>query len=303
MTFDASVIIKVRNGAATIRRQLQALSAQRDAPPFEVIVVDNGSTDGTARVVQEWIDQGTGAVTDACVISAADRASIPYSCNVGASAASGRLLLFCDADDAVHPGWVGAMTAGLVGPGIAAGRVVAWRDGHPVRGLVPEGPTRTNYLPHVSGCNYAIDRATFLDIGGFDESLPVYGCEDVDIAWRAQENGHPLIHLPAAVVDFTVTPSTRAVKKTFRAAKARIAVAIRYPRSMAEHPITLRAVLTDTARQTLLLPLALARPGTIPRTRILRNVVASHGRLAGYWTYAIRKKPPQYLSRTIQGAQ
>lgn len=295
---DASVIIIVRNGAATIRRQLDALARQVDAPAFEVIVVDNGSSDGTPEVVRGWITEGIGAATTARLVFATDRASIPYARNTGARSARGRLLLWCDADDMVHPGWVVAMCHGNH-KGMACGRIIPWREGSAAPGLMPEGLVTTEYLPHVPGCNFSIDRRLFFDLGAFDESLPRYGCEDVDISWRAQEAGHQIGFLPDALIDFTVTPSSRAVKKTFLAARARLALSIRHPHSLQGRRLSLTPLLGDCARQTVQLPVRLLRPGQTPRTRWVRTVVASYGRLSGYVTYGILKKPPRYLGDTV----
>lgn len=293
-----SVVIIVRNGARTIERQLDALAAQIDAPRFEVVVSDNGSTDDTVAVVQRWHQRGTGAIGRLIVTDAGAKAGIPYARNVGAKTAAGRVLAFCDADDAVHERWVKAYAEGLT-DGIGGGRIVAWRDGLRDESSIPSGLTRTPYLPHVSGCNWAITREAFFNIGGFDESLPVYGCDDVDISWRAQEHGYPITYVPEAVVDFTITTSgAQAAKKTFRAAQARMAVALRYPRSFGDQRPTLRSAAATAAEETLLLPVRLLRPpAALPRSRVLRSCVVAWGRLVGYWTYGVRKKPAQYIVR------
>lgn len=295
MSLEASVVIIVRNGAHTIRRQLDALARQVDAPPFEVLVVDNGSSDGTAAVVRQWIDQGIGAASYATVIDASERASIPYARNTGALAARGRVILRCDADDAVGPGWVRAFVDNVRSGG-AGGRIVAWRpDGSQDASAFPNGLTPTEYFPHGGNCNMAVVREDFFAVGGYDESLPPYGCEDVDISWRLQEAGLPFIYVPDAIVDFSITPRGKVVKKTFRAAAARMAVAIRHPDSFKGRRLNPITVLGDVARTTVQLPFRMLKPGRTPRTRWLRNLVAAYGRAAGYWTYAVHKKPPRHI--------
>lgn len=294
---DVSVVIIVRNGAATIRRQLNALAAQVDAPPFEVVVSNNGSTDATVDVVRQWERDGIGAAERLVIADASAKPGIPYARNVGAQAASGRLILWCDADDAVRPGWVKAF-ADHVASGGAGGLILAHRpDGTPDHGAFPPRLTPTNYLPHGGNCNMAVVREDFFKVGGYDESLPPYGCEDVDLSWRLQEAGLPMDFVPEAVVDFAITPRAKVLRKTFRAAKARIAVALRHPESLSGQRLTIGTCLTDVAHNTVMLPWRLARPGGTPRTRILRALVASYGRLAGYWTYGIRKKPAQYINQ------
>lgn len=297
MLLEASVIIIVRNGANTIRRQLDALAAQEDAPAFEILVIDNGSTDGTAEVVRNWIKEGIGAATRAAIIDASERAGIPYARNTGAKAAQGRLILWCDADDAVRPEWVKEFCK-RVGRGGAGGRILARRpDGSPDHQAFPNGLTQTEYFPHGGNCNMAVNREDFLALGGYDESLPPYGCEDVDISWRIAESGLPFTYVPEAIVDFNITPRGKAIKKTFRAAKARMAVAIRHPQSLVGRRLDVSTVLGDVARVTVFLPYRMVRPGNTPRTRWLRNFVAAYGRAAGYWTYGICNKPTQYIDQ------
>ncbi|WP_074436908.1 glycosyltransferase family 2 protein [Tessaracoccus massiliensis] len=290
---EVSVIICVRNGAKTIRRQLDALSAQVDAPAFEVVVSNNGSTDGTAALVDAWATSSLGAVTAARVIDSGEKPGIPFARNAGASAARGRLLAFCDADDAVRPGWVAAHAA-AVDTGMGGGRVEAVRpDGTPEPSAFSETLMQTAYLPHAPGCNFSIARDTFFAVGGFDESLPPYGCDDLEFSWRVQEAGFQLDYVPAASVQFTITPRTRVVKKEFQMAKARIATAARHPDSESTTP-HLTTFIVDLAKQSLMLPWRMIKPGHTPRTRWVRWVVDAAGRLSGYWTYFVRSEdhPP-----------
>lgn len=292
---EASAVIVVRNGEKTIVRQLRALADQRQAPPFEIIVVDNASSDGTVAVTQQWAAAGLGAATALTIVDASKHTSIPYARNLGAMAARGRLLLWCDADDAVDPHWVRTFAA-RVFEGGASGCMRAWRpDGSPAPDVFPSGLQQTNYLPHGSNCNMAIVRSDFLRVGGYDESFPSYGCEDVDISWRLLEAGLPMEYVPEATIDFTVSTRTRQVRKTFLAAKARIAVALRHPQSLGTETLSAGVFVVEATRQTCLLPMRLARPGQVPRSRWLRNAVAAWGRFAGYWTYAVRRKPEQRI--------
>lgn len=292
-TPEVSVIVIVRDGAATIRRQLDALAGQTEAPPFEVLVVDNGSRDGTGEVVRAWIADGIGAATSARLVDASDVEGIPAVRNLGAREARGRVLAWCDADDAVRTGWVRAMAE--LQAGLAGGRILAWRpDGSPDHAAFGPGLTATPYLPHAGNCNLAVVREHFFEVGAYDESLPVYGCEDVDISWRIQEAGYPIHYFPDAVVDFSITPRARVLRKTFRSAKARMAVGIRHPESWRGRPPSLASSVQDAGRQTVQLPLRLARPGPRPRTRWLRNWVAAWGRLSGYVTYGLQGRPARY---------
>lgn len=146
---EVSVIICVRNGARTIRRQLDALDAQVDHPPFEVIVVDNGSTDDTVAVVERWLRERGPVDAPGHLVDASTRPGIPYARNQGALAARGRLLAYCDADDRVHPRWVGAMHRALARDGIVGGRIEGISpSGKPLPHTFPHGLNVTEYLPH-----------------------------------------------------------------------------------------------------------------------------------------------------------
>ena len=88
---EGSVVIPCFDGEATLGLQLEALATQQAAPPFEVIVVDNRSTDGTRSVVKKW--QST--LPNLRLVVADDEAGAGYARNVGAGAAIGQYLMFC----------------------------------------------------------------------------------------------------------------------------------------------------------------------------------------------------------------
>src|SRR6185369_5094795 len=102
---DVSVIIPARNAAKWIGEQLDALSRQTFDGDWEVIVVDNGSTDATATVARSW----AGRVARLRVVEAPDQSGANFARNHGVRVARGRLLLFCDADDRASSTWVERM--------------------------------------------------------------------------------------------------------------------------------------------------------------------------------------------------
>lgn len=83
-------------------------------------------------------------------------------------------------------------------------------------------------MPHVGNCNCAVSRELFFDIGGYDESLPRYGFEDVDFSWRVQESGYPIEYEPGALIRFQVSDSKVSLKKKFLLGKGRVLMARRY---------------------------------------------------------------------------
>ena len=105
---ELSVVIPARNAADTIGVQLESLARQRFDRPWEVVVVDNGSTDDTRAVAQSFADR----LPSLRIVDASERQSIGYARNRGVEAARGRLIAYCDADDAVSEGWLEAIAAG-----------------------------------------------------------------------------------------------------------------------------------------------------------------------------------------------
>ncbi|HEX5945088.1 MAG TPA: glycosyltransferase family A protein [Acidimicrobiales bacterium] len=98
-----SVVVPARNAVDVLGAQLDALAAQEVPVPWEVVVADNGSTDGTRELAAAWHDRLPVRVVDASA-----HAGVNHARNRGVHAAHGELVLCCDADDVVAPGWVAA---------------------------------------------------------------------------------------------------------------------------------------------------------------------------------------------------
>src|SRR5262249_59116491 len=114
-----SIIIPCFNAEQTIVVQLQALADQQWSHPWEVIVVDNGSTDRTADIVKAW----RPSLPSLRLIQAAkERQGPAYARNVGVAAARSDALAFIDADDVVAPGSLAAMGEALELHDFVAGR-------------------------------------------------------------------------------------------------------------------------------------------------------------------------------------
>ena len=106
-----SVIIACRNGAATLGETLEGLVAQRWDRPWEIVLADNGSTDGSAALFR-----AVAAAHPECrmrVVDASGRPGKPFALNTGIAAARAPALAFCDADDVPGEGWLAAMGKAL----------------------------------------------------------------------------------------------------------------------------------------------------------------------------------------------
>ncbi len=211
-----SVVLPVRNGEPWLAIQLAALAAQDYPGEWEVIAVDNGSTDGTDATLTAWADR-----LPLRTVNAAERAGINYARNLGCEQATGDLLVFCDADDVVSPQWLSELGRQAKDWDIVGGRLD--EDslngvGMPVqRPRLPLGrlPVALEFLPFALGANFAVWRDVREDLGGFDESYP-FGNDDVEYSFRAQLKGYRLGYIPTAVVAYRHRQEPRALFNQFR---------------------------------------------------------------------------------------
>jgi GT2 family glycosyltransferase len=211
-----SVVIPCYNGADTLAGQLDALAAQQWAEPWEVVLSDNGSTDGSVAVAERY----RGRFPSFRIVDASHRRWRPYAVNVGARAAAGEALAFCDVDDEVAPGWIAAMGEALATRDFVACRIDMDKLNSP--GQIRSRPqtdgvqqfTYPPFLPHASGGTLGVKRSVFEAVGGFDESQRFLA--DTDFCWRVQLAGIPLEFVPDAVVHMRVRGT---LKGMFRQAR------------------------------------------------------------------------------------
>lgn len=212
-----SVVLPLYNDGPTIGAVLDALALQASAPDFEVIVVDDGSTDdGPERAVQG----GARLIRQRNAGPAAAR-------NRGAHEAGGQVILFLDSDCVPPPNWVAAMADAIDGERFQGvmGTLAAANDGvvprlvqieveDRYRGMAA-APDGVDFIAAPS-CGFL--REVFLRLGGFDERLRQ--AEDVEMAYRFTEAGHRIGFVDSAPVahahqttwsEFTCTKYRRAV--------------------------------------------------------------------------------------------
>lgn len=179
-----------------IEDQLEALGCQRGAQPWEVIFVDDGSSDGTAAVVESH-----RASLPRLRVVHCDCGNSYAARNVGLRHAAGTQILCCDADDIVPEDWIVEMQRALAQYDIVGGPTRYW---WPDREKVDDAVRNTTDLPHLeflpfaAGGSFGCSRRVIDELGGWDESLPSGG--DVDLSWRAQLAGYELGALPGSVV-------------------------------------------------------------------------------------------------------
>jgi glycosyltransferase involved in cell wall biosynthesis len=197
---EVSVIVPFRHSADHLASQLEALAAQEFEGSWEVVAVDNASTDGSRRIAERFRRRLSLVVVDAF-----ERSGAGYARNVGAAHASGDKLLFVDADDEVAPGYLAAMAAGLdrhefvtsafdhcsLNPEwVRSAYGPVWRD--PADPL----PSQWGVLPFAGG-SIGITRRAFDKAGGFPEDLP--RMQDIAFSWEVQFAGAVLGYVSDAV--------------------------------------------------------------------------------------------------------
>lgn len=201
-----SVIVPVYNGRSTIIRCLEALAGGDVAPDsFEVIVVDDGSTDGTGDVVGGWL--AARGLTHWQVLRQ-DNSGPAAARNCGAATAAAPLLLFTDADCEPAAGWVGALCAAFAQPDVvgAKGTYLTRQSELTPRFVQAEYEDRYDRM----GCSERIDfidtysaayrRDIFLENGGFATVFTTASVEDQEFSFRLAAKGYRLIFVPEARV-------------------------------------------------------------------------------------------------------
>jgi O-antigen biosynthesis protein len=192
-----SVIVCTYNGRATIRECLEGLS-RLEYPNVEVLVIDDGSTDGTAEIVREF---------DVRLVSTENR-GLSAARNLGLELASGEIVAYIDDDAYPDPHWLQYLAeafratefAAVGGPNLPppgddfVAEAVANAPGGPMHVLLSDREAE-----HIPGCNMAFRTAALRSLGGFDPQFRTAG-DDVDICWRIQASGGKVGFHPAALV-------------------------------------------------------------------------------------------------------
>lgn len=209
---EISVIVLNYNGRQWLKPCLDALASQRGAPAFEVIVVDNASTDGSSAYVREHFP-------GVRVHDAGGNLGFSGGNNAGAQQARGRLLVFLNNDTVAAPDWLQRLVSSIeVQPEFEfatsrivfaddPGRIDSAGDGY----LFAGGAFKRGYGQRVEdfaeprevfgacGCAMVMKRELFEALGGFDPAFFIF-YEDVDLSYRAQLLGARCWYAADAVV-------------------------------------------------------------------------------------------------------
>ena len=186
-----SVVLLVRNGERELPLQLTALAAQEVPFPWELIAVDDGSTDRTGELLEKAGVDGLPVR----VVAGPGR-GVGAAREAGSAVAGGDDLIFLDHDDEIEPGFLQAMVTALEQHELVAARLdcralnPGWVGEY--RPAQQREEPSNDFLPFAKGGSIGIRRATFEGLGGVDPSL--HGPEDRDLCYRAALAGVELRH-------------------------------------------------------------------------------------------------------------
>lgn len=199
---DVSVLVPARNEERFIGAQLDALLDQSFAGTWELLVIDNGSTDRTAEIVRARAHHDRRVR----LIDASEQPGKVYAAEKGVAASTGETLIFCDADDVVGEGWMTALIRGLqlhdvvTGPNELHRLNPEWLATS--RGLSADQPVGSfcGIFPFVRGNNFALKASTWQHLGGLSEGY--FPCEDLEFSLRCWLADVKVGGVPDAVVHY-----------------------------------------------------------------------------------------------------
>ncbi|MDQ3120552.1 MAG: glycosyltransferase [Verrucomicrobiota bacterium] len=193
-----SVIVCSYNGAPTLAACLDSLG-KIAYPAYEVILVDDGSTDDTAEIAARYPQ---------IRYVRQENHGLSHARNTGAAAAQGEVLAYTDSDCMADTDWLYYLVATLLSGNYAGvgGPNVSPPAQNWIQASIaaaPGGPSHVlltdTVAEHIPGCNMAWYRWAFDNVGGFDPEYRKAG-DDVDFCWRIQQAGHEIAYSPTAIV-------------------------------------------------------------------------------------------------------
>ena len=198
-----SVVVPVGRVDDDLVVQLQALAAQKTDDRWELVLSLNSPEPAERAALEAALEGRDGLV--ARIVDSSRLRSASHARNVGAAAAEGELLLFCDGDDVAEPAWLAEMVAALeehdaVGGHLDEDLLAVPGQEHWRPPATPDALPTFLGRPYVVSANFGVRRAAFDAVGGFDTSL-VRG-EDIALSWDLLDRGYHLAYAPAAVMHY-----------------------------------------------------------------------------------------------------
>lgn len=274
-----SVVVPTMNKVALLRQTLAALLVQDpgQAVDWEIVVVNDGSSDGTAAFLETLPAGGSPSVQ---VVAPPRNVGRAAARNLGAKAARGQFLLFMDDDIVAPPGLIAAHLdlldgrddCGTIGPAVTDPGLIDAPHFHylDTRGVarLPAGRAPGRFFVTQ---NAAVPRAAFLAVGGFDENFSAYGFEDMELAFRLEDE---------AGLHFEVLPAP-------------------VPRHVHHHTLAEYFAKKIECGQQSLPRLAALHPARLPEMSLHHVVGAPDTALPGGWSRLIRWVAGSPLGRRL----
>lgn len=214
MSREVSFVIPCLNEGENVRRTVESVE-RCQAGDYEIIIVDNGSTDGSTDFLADTGDPRRR------LMKYDSRLGVAGARNVGAAFAEGDLLVFCDAhvlfrqptlEPLLAP--LRAGVAGVVGPSVSAwgnpherGFGMYWTDSALSADWLGQRSSEPYPVPLLAGLCQAFRTRAFFELGGYDPGMTGYGHEDVEICLRSWLQGLPVLVVPDIEVSHLFRPA------------------------------------------------------------------------------------------------
>lgn len=205
-----SVVVCTRNRLPGLKRCLEAFRAVATPQAWELVIVDNCSSDGTSEYLSAWKPEHTDRPR--FVMAREERRGLATARNKGWRTAAADIIAFTDDDCYVSPDYVDAVLQAFqdhTGAGFVGGRLLLY-DSSDLKVALQELAEQRFFPPYsfipagaVAGANMAFRRTVLERIGGFDERLGAgtpFPCEDIDAVAAALWAGMPGVYDPRLVV-------------------------------------------------------------------------------------------------------
>ena len=233
----ASVVVPAYNAEKTVVKCLKALKRQT-YKPTEIIIVDDGSSDGTASVA--------GKIRGIRVVRQKHRGPAAAR-NTGAKQARGNIIVFTDADCEPSPGWLHEMlkpfsdksVTGVQGAYRTRQKSILARFAQCEIEERYSRMRKRRYIDFIGTYSAAYRRRIFLDAGGFDETFSSASGEDTELSFRLAKQGKKLVFNPAAVV-YHMHPDTlgKYLRQKFWRAYWRVRLYKKHPKKVVNESYT-----------------------------------------------------------------
>lgn len=289
---SATVIVPAYNAEATLAQCLNALVSQKTDVDFEIIVVNDASTDRTAEIAQSFA--GVRVLENGKLGKSGTR-------NFGAQNARGGLLLFTDSDCVPSSDWVTEITKVFADSAVVGAKgTYSARPTHPIAQFVQiEHEERYDLMAQQTQIDFidtysaAYRRGVFLENGGFDMQLTQSMVEDQELSFRLATKGEKMVFVPTARVGHRhPTTLVHYARRKFWIASWKVLILQRHPARLGSDsrtPFSLKAQMGLALGVLLLTPLLLV--SKLARRLAYMAILGIGGSSVGYLGRVFQKSP------------